>query len=183
MPSGVYVRSDKYRKLVSEKHKGTKRPPRSNEWKTKQREANKGKVLPVETRNKMSRSHLGKKFTNEHKCKIANALRGRKGSNWRGGISSPSMLIRKSPKYSEWRTMVYLRDNWTCRKCNKYGGIIDVHHIKSFSTLMKEARKYMPLFDIYTAGLLYAPLWDLNNGVTLCRDCHKKTKSYIRRIN
>jgi 5-methylcytosine-specific restriction endonuclease McrA len=82
--------------------------------------------------------------------------RGEKNSSWKGGITPQVELIRRSAEYQEWRHSVFIRDKFTCVECGKVGGKIISHHIKKFSDY-PELRM------------------DLNNGVTLCEECHKKT--------
>lgn len=31
----------------------------------------------------------------------------------------------------------------------------------------------LPLFNLFDAAMLYTPLWDLNIGITLYKECHK----------
>jgi hypothetical protein len=66
--------------------------------------------------------------------------------------STINELIRKSPKYKNWRNYVFTRDNFKCIKC---GGNKDIHphHIKEFS-------KYPEL------------RFEVSNGQTLCAKCH-----------
>ena len=87
---------------------------------------------------------------------------GEKHYNWKGGITPIIMKIRTSKEYNIWRVSVFQRDNYTCQMCNKIGGKLCVHHIKSFS-------KYPEL------------RFDINNGQTLCLDCHKLTDNYAGR--
>lgn len=78
----------------------------------------------------------------------------KKGSEhhlWRGGTG-----FRSDTRYAEWRTMVYGRDNFTCRMCGKRGVYFHAHHI-------------FPCRDF--ADLKY----EVDNGITLCVPCHKKT--------
>lgn len=82
--------------------------------------------------------------------------------NWKGGISDRDHLLRQTPEYKEWRNAVYKRDNWTCQLCRKKQKHPIAHHIKNF-------RIYVPL------------RFDIKNGVTLCRGCHKKVHSEIGR--
>lgn len=62
--------------------------------------------------------------------------------------------LRKSTEYKEWRLKVFQRDDFKCRKCEN-NKILHPHHIKSFAKFPKLR-------------------FDVNNGVTLCDDCHGK---------
>ncbi len=75
--------------------------------------------------------------------------------NWKGGIKTEHQRTRNHKSYKEWRTAVYKRDNYTCQDCGQIGGHLHAHHIKDFSK-HKELRL------------------DVNNGRTLCIDCHSK---------
>lgn len=73
---------------------------------------------------------------------------------WRFPVDD-SKTIRNSGEYSEWRRNVFERDNYTCKACGLKGGVINAHHIKHFSKFPKLRL-------------------DLNNGITLCKKCHRK---------
>lgn len=83
--------------------------------------------------------------------------------NWRGGLTSINKLIRNSLEYEEWRTKVFERDLYTCQDCGQIGGYLEADHIKPFS-LFLELR------------------FDINNGRTLCKSCHRKTDTYGRGV-
>ena len=70
---------------------------------------------------------------------------------------------RNYQDYSEWRTKVFERDDYTCQKCGQRGGQLNAHHKKPFS-------KYP---DLRT---------DLNNGITLCVKCHRETHRNKRKV-
>jgi 5-methylcytosine-specific restriction endonuclease McrA len=107
--------------------------------------------LTEEIRKKMSSAQKGKR-------------RGPLASNWKGGVSELSHLLRTSSDYKEWRKTVFERDHYTCAVCNKYGKRICVHHIIPL--------KVAPLFR-----------YDLSNGITLCTDCHKNIHALGAPIN
>jgi len=65
----------------------------------------------------------------------------------------------RNTKYKEWRDTVFKRDDYTCRDCGKKGEYLEAHHIKSWS-------KYPQL------------RYDITNGLTLCKKCHKRTDNY-----
>jgi hypothetical protein len=82
------------------------------------------------------------------------AARGDKNKLWRGGTSKINTVIRQSPGGQAWRKSVFGRDDFTCQKCHKRGGYIQAHHIKPFSKF-PELR------------------FDISNGITLCKACHR----------
>ena len=95
---------------------------------------------------------------------------------WKGGFTPIVANIRGSIKYISWRSNVFMRDNFTCQKCGQVGGELEAHHIKSFSKLIQEVKKYLPLLSLYEGAMIYTPLWDLKNGITLCKKCHRRIK-------
>jgi len=110
----------------------------------------------------VAKHRVGISHTKEHNKKIGDALKGAKSYLWKGGITSLYDKIRKSPEYKEWREKILIRDNFTCVECQQIGGLLEVHHIKSFS-------HYPDLRFV------------VSNGVTLCEDCHKETDNYLEK--
>jgi len=102
-------------------------------------------------------------------------ITGEKSPNWKGSkcITPITIKIRHSDKYKIWRQNIFIRDNFTCQECGQIGGKLEVHHIKTFHKLIKEIKKYLPLLDLYEGAMLYTPLWDISNGITLCEKCHR----------
>lgn len=130
----------------------------------------------VESRNRMSIAGKGRVFTAEHKRKIGEHQKGNKSPWWKGGITALQKAIRCSFEYRQWRADVFKRDDYTCQDCGIRGAYIHAHHIKSLSNLVSE-------YGIKTMeeALAYPELWCINNGVTLCEECHKNTDSYLKR--
>lgn len=128
--------------------------------------SNSKRIISENTRIKLSNSKLGKN----------NPQYGKQGSNchnWKGGITSLNQIIRTSGEYKEWRLQIFGRDNFTCQKCGARGVYLEAHHIKGFSKILKEYK-----IITFESALQCFELWNLNNGVTLCEECHKKTKNY-----
>jgi 5-methylcytosine-specific restriction endonuclease McrA len=95
-----------------------------------------------------------------------------KNNLWRGGVSDIRRRIRRIPEYFLWRSQVFQRDNWTCQTCQKRGCYLEAHHIKAFALIINE-NKVCSLQEARECP----ELWDTNNGVTLCLECHNLTKS------
>lgn len=69
------------------------------------------------------------------------------------------------PKHAKWRKKVFIRDNYTCKCCGQRGVELHAHHIYSYH-LHKKLR------------------YVTSNGVTLCKNCHKKFhKIYTNKNN
>jgi ribosomal protein L37AE/L43A len=116
---------------------------------------NKGVKHPEAQVEQMRLARLGKKV-------------GKDNPNWRGGVSKIQESIRKSFEYRQWRSDVYTRDEWACQECGHTGRGLNAHHKESFASILK---KY-PVKTIQEAREV-AAFWDINNGITLCKKCHK----------
>ena len=102
-----------------------------------------------------------KKHSIESRIRQSKRYSGNKSHFWKGGVSKVNLKIRSSVKYSIWRTSVFERDNYTCQKCfDNNGGNLNAHHIKPFSEY-KNLR------------------FCIDNGITLCKECHKKIHKKI----
>lgn len=197
MPSGVYKRGIIRRKPLSEETKrkiglansiALKGRKLSKETCIKMSESRKGekhhfygKKFSQEYRKKLSDSHKTKNFGEKPKCRecgiqlkkfhskyckehVLNYLpRGEKHPLWKGGITPINEKIRKSREYRLWRKAVFERDNYQCIFGGKeHGNKLNADHIKPFSQFPE---------------LRFA----IDNGRTLCFDCHKKTDTWGRR--
>ena len=142
----------------------------SEEDKKRVGDFHRGKKMSAETRAKMSRSRKGMKFSEEWRKNMANVRRGSKSHLWRGGITDTNMKIRNSLEYKIWRAAVFERDSYTCIWCKTPGG------------WSKEQKRKINLnADHIKRFALYPELrLDINNGRTLCEDCHKKTGTFGR---
>lgn len=67
----------------------------------------------------------------------------------------PAKQQRNTPSYIAWRTAVFERDKFKCAICGQVGGELNAHHIRPF--------KDYPDLRL-----------DVDNGVTLCKACHKR---------
>ena len=170
MPKGLYQRSPAVIKMLQERV-------------AKFRFANKGmlgKKHSKETKRKMSEAHKGFRYkhSEETKRKLSEANRGEKSYRWKGGITPLVRLIRKCFKYRQWRSDIFTRDDFICQKCNQRGRELEANHIKPFSIIFAE-NKIKSLED----ALNCEELWNINNGETLCRNCHRKTDTWGWRLS
>lgn len=167
---GIIKHSDKWKKDARERMLGEKNPfygkTHSEEAKKKIKLFPKGHVPYIK----------GKHHTKESKLK--NSLKHQKGENkyTLGSLSIITNQIRHSVKYKDWRQQIFLRDDFTCQECGKRGYKLEAHHKKQFKELLQEVMEYIPLINLYDACMLYSPMWDINNGITLCQKCHYKKR-------
>jgi len=121
----------------------------------------------LSTIEKMKKSKLGKPAVHST---------GDKNWRWKGGITPLRMKIWTSFKSRQWRSDILSRDDFTCQECGKKGCRLEVHHIKRFAIILEE-------YKIVTLqqALECDELWNINNGTTLCIDCHNKTKGWYNK--
>lgn len=134
----------------------------------------KGKIISQEQKDYLSKLNTGKSLNlteeqrKDRSDKLKQAYRDGKRKNYKGGITEINFQIRHSFEMKLWRESVFKRDNWTCVFCYKKGGWskeekrkieLNADHIKPFATF-PELR------------------FDIDNGRTLCVDCHRKTDTW-----
>ena len=163
-------------------HKGYKH---SKQFKKGHTPWNKDKFIQINT----GRTHFKK---GEHP---SSATEFKKGQNmgsenlcWKGGITPLCGIIRGIPENKQWRDTIFQRDNYTCQKCGIHSGngktvYLEAHHIKPFaqilSEFLQEYNQFSPIDDkeiLVRLAFNYKPFWNIDNGKTLCEDCHNNTK-------
>lgn len=143
-------------------------------------ESHKGQVMSEETRKKISILSKGLKRSPETRRKISLAKRGENNPAWQGGIYPLRKKIRHSYKYRQWRDDVFTRDEFTCQECGNKGIYLQAHHINKISSIL-HFYEITILEDAYEC----MELWNINNGITLCKKCHKKIhqKEVLKYVN
>jgi 5-methylcytosine-specific restriction endonuclease McrA len=157
------------REKIRVKLRGDNNPSKRPEVREKISKSKLGIKRPIEVINKISLTRLGKPSILKGK-KLPQRSR-EKCHFWKGGITTITKQIRTSLKYKQWRSEVFQRDNWTCQTCNNRGCYLEAHHIKQFIDIFNENNIHS-LSDAENCE----ELWDINNGVTLCIECHNLTK-------
>jgi len=141
-----------------------------------------GRSHKKESINKMSKNRSGIPVSEEVRRKMSERrkgkrpvgmedTRGEKNGNWRGGICTISKLVRSLYKYRQWRADVFTRDEFCCVICGHFGVSLHAdHYPKLFSSIMNESK-----VKTIEEAIEYEEFWDINNGRTLCKECHRKT--------
>lgn len=186
MPPFGYKHSDEAKRKMSEHNLAHPRKywlgkKRSEETSQKIREkhlisghrppSQSGKVLSQERKEQIRRIAIekgygkwmtGKKATEETRRKLRELVLGEKAPAWKGGITPIHHSIRGSLEYRIWRENVFKRDKFGCSFCgDDSGGNLNAHHILPFS-IFPERR------------------FEINNGITLCEDCHNKVSPIVK---
>ena len=138
---------------------------RSPDSKERIRQAKLGHNHSAETRNAMSQTRTGtgnhfygRTHSESAKAQMSARKIGRKPHNWNPDRtnSNEKHRLRGTREWKEWRKAVFTRDGYACMECGATGTTLEPHHI-------------IPL------RVSFDRLFDLINGITLCRACHVKT--------
>ena len=113
---------------------------------------------------------VGRLKTEKERMESRNRFIGKNNPNWNGGATSFIKQIKNCFKFRQWKLGVLKKDNKICQHCGSIKNL-ETHHIKEFLTILKENK-----IETLEQALNCEELWDLNNGLTLCKECHNKTK-------
>ena len=119
----------------------------------------------IETRKKMSITRTGKIGVNS--------------TAWKGGKLSLTRRIKEFQNNNGWYKKIYERDNFQCSKCTSKKKI-EAHHKKPIKTIIDEVKGFfIDENQLYSYLIQLDIILDMNleNGITLCRECHKKEHS------
>jgi hypothetical protein len=122
-----------------------------------------GKKLPGKTKHMLYQAlfnHLS--YRPDIKEKFRQTKLGKRKentNNWKGGKIPERNTAMARDDYKQWRKSIFQQDNYTCQICLIRGGNLEADHIKEWCNY-PELR------------------YNLDNGRTLCKDCHKQTDNY-----
>lgn len=150
-------------------------------------QTNKGSFKKGEHRNPSTEIKKGQRLSPKTEFKKGKSpynkgKKGLQGSNkgsfkkgitpWNKGKQLPTTPLRRAIrdcfKMRSWINSCYIRDDFTCGQCNEHGGRLSVHHIIHFETLLR-INNIKSLQDAIECD----KLWMVENGITLCIECHK----------
>jgi hypothetical protein len=130
---------------------------------------NKGKKFSIQSRDKMRIAKL-KSPVKYWEGKRNFIISGENHPNWKGGISKINkperQFIMNTLEYKLWRRKVFERDSFTCKNCGekeKVSGNLQADHIIPWS--IDETKRF-----------------NIENGQTLCINCHLLKSTYERRF-
>lgn len=108
----------------------------------------------LRTRSESAKIRIGKvRFDPEWRKKLSAGQQGIPIEKWEKFLKPENERLWNNFEYREWRKSVLKRDNYLCALCNEHEKEMHAHHILTKA-------KYPHL------------IFDINNGITLCEDCH-----------
>lgn len=106
--------------------------------------------IPIREKSEAIRI-ASKKLSN--RIKMSSYGQGISIDDWNGFTQTKEIQERKKSLCKTWRNAVFKRDNYVCQSCGHRGGKLEAHHIYNWSR--HEDLRFV-----------------VNNGITLCQQCH-----------
>lgn len=126
-------------------------------------------------KEKASEAMKDKIFSIEHRRNISKGAKKRLENpedhpNWKGGKTPFYLQIRTLVERSiHWAQKVLERDNYTCQRCGSTkSGSLNAHHLIRLCDILR-------FYNINTIeeAKVCELLFDISNGITLCKKCHR----------
>ena len=153
--------TEETKKKMSKSHIGFKHSEKTKVKMSQSKIGKKGISWSKEMKDRRSLLQTGRKHSLETRIKISENHKGENAPNWKGGVTSINAQLRNSLEYRLWRESIFKRDNYQCVWGGKeHGNKLQADHIKPFA---------------YFPELRFA----IDNGRTLCENCHKSTETYL----
>ena len=127
--------------------------------------------IPKNEKTKQSLSKSLKKYCKEHPEEVkerGKKTRGEKHYLWKGGTTNLNQAVRRLDENRKWARLVKNRDGRKCRLCGSQKNI-EADHILPLSLILEQHN-----ITNRDEARECEHLWDINNGMTLCRECHYK---------
>lgn len=126
--------------------------------------------IPKSKSSNKKRSKSHKKWCKENPDKLkarGEKIRGDKHYRWKGGSSKLNKSIRTMTENRKWMVAVKKRDK-KCRICDSIVNL-EADHIIPLALLIEQYK-----ITNRDEARACRKLWDIKNGLTLCRRCHYK---------
>ena len=110
-------------------------------------------------------------------------ISGKNNWNWTGGKSKMYRRVKGLLEYINWRKAVFERDDYICQKCGLRSGkgtkvYLEAHHnIKKLNDMLREYK-----IETLEEASKCKELWDVDNGLTLCKKCHLKVHRLLCQV-
>jgi 5-methylcytosine-specific restriction endonuclease McrA len=136
--------------------KGVKYKKRTQKFKSLMSKKMTGRIISEKQKIKISKTNKLKGITppKEYWFKKGHTPKNKNPASTR----SLNKKLRDRIDFKLWREKVFIRDDFTCQKCMVRGRYIEAHHLISVKDCIIENKIYL--------------VYDVNNGLTLCRPCH-----------
>lgn len=115
-----------------------------------------------------------------NKCahkKMPNFIKGKFGRNHPGWKEIKKVTLKRAVRslhlYNEWRKSVFSRDNYICQDCGIKGCYLEAHHKIPLYQILEENN-----INTFDDVFMCKKLWDIDNGITYCSNCHIKNDPY-----